>query len=69
MPRFQGGDEHNFYRWASEQIRIPEPSQFESVFVKFIVEADGSIEYVEFPHSKLTSFEKEVKRVLLASPA
>lgn len=69
MPRFQGGDEHNFYRWASEQILIPEIPQAQFGVVKFWVEKDGSIVRVKFPHRKHTAFEKEMERVLLSSPA
>ncbi len=73
LPSFEGGDLLSFRSWVVSQLRYPyeaiECGVEGTVFVKFIVDADGSIsrdvEELKSPDSALTD---EVKRVLAKSP-
>ena len=69
--QFPGGDEA-CYKWLSDNIKYPAIAQEQGiqgrVFVRFVVNKDGSIVDVEIMRSPDPSLSKEAERVIKAMP-
>ena len=66
------GGQAAMYKWINENIRYPDVAREQGisgkVYVKFVVEKDGSISDIKIVKSPAPSLEKEVIRVLNLMP-
>ena len=72
MPSFQGKGQDGFRNWIGQNLQYPEIAAENGisgrVFVKFVVEGDGSISNVELVRGVDPALDKEAIRVIKASP-
>ncbi len=72
MPTFEGGNIGTFAAWVQKQIRYPKEAMEKKiagrVFVRFVIERDGSVSNVEELSSPDKILTDEVVRVLGTSP-
>ncbi|MBR2962041.1 MAG: energy transducer TonB [Alistipes sp.] len=72
MPSFQGGDINTFRNWVMSKIRYPSIAQENHisgrVFLKFVVERDGSLTNIQVLQTPDQSLSDEAVRVLKLSP-
>ncbi len=72
MPKFRGGDLNDFNRWAGENINYPEEALSRgiegTVFIKFVIERDGSVNNIEVVRSVHRLLDSEAVRVVESSP-
>lgn len=72
MPSFMGGDLSTFNKWVQARVKYPaiaaENGVSGKVFVKFVVEKDGTLGKIEVLRSPDKSLSEEVTRVLKTSP-
>ncbi|MGM0530888.1 MAG: energy transducer TonB [Bacteroidota bacterium] len=73
MPEFQGGDINAFRKYVQENIEYPTAAAENgiegSVFVRFVVDTDGSISNVEVMRGVDPALDEEAKRVIMNAPA
>jgi len=72
MPSFQGGDVNKFRTWVAEHLQYPEIAAENGisgrVFVRFVVEPDGSVDNVEVIRGVDPALDAEAVRVVKSSP-
>lgn len=72
MPSFQGKGQDGFRSWIGNNLQYPEIAAENGisgrVFVKFVVEPDGSISNVQLVRGVDPALDKEAVRVVKASP-
>jgi len=71
-PNFQGGDEHDFSRWVSEQVNYPEIAKVNGiqgrVVITFVVDTDGTVKEVAVLRGIDPALDKEAVRAISSSP-
>lgn len=72
MPSFQGKGQDGFRDWISKNLRYPEIAAENrisgKVYVRFVVEPDGSVNNVEIVRGVDPALDKEALRVVSSSP-
>lgn len=72
MPKFMGGDLNTFRMWFAQEFRVPEIAAKKKiqgkVVVQFVVEKDGGMSNIEFLQSPHSSYEEEIRRILVKAP-
>ena len=72
MPGFQGKGQDGFRAWIAKNLRYPELAAEKGisgrVYVKFVVERDGSVSNVSLVKGIDPALDKEAVRVIKASP-
>ena len=72
MPSFQGGDVNNFRTWVADHLQYPEIAAENGisgrVFVRFVVEPDGTVDNVEVVRGVDPALDAEAVRVVKSSP-
>ena len=72
MPKFAGGDLNTLRMGFAQELRVPEIAAKKKiqgkVVVQFVVEKDGSMSNIEFLQSPHSSYEEEIRRILVKAP-
>ena len=71
-PMFNGGDANAFSKWVNSQLSYPEEAKVNGIqvriFLRFSIEADGSVTNVRVLQGVHESLDQEAVRVLSSSP-
>lgn len=72
MPTFQGGDVNKFRTWVLKHLQYPEIAAENGisgrVFIRFVVEPDGTVDNVEVVRGVDPALDAEAVRVVKSSP-
>ncbi len=72
-PTFMGGDQNSFTIWVANNLRYPEEAARNGiqgrVYLKFMIDFDGTVKNVEFLSATDRLLMEEAKRVVSSSPA